>query len=195
MTRLFRCAALLVFIALLASCASPGRKLVAANSGITVLDLQLDTSLDWSRTKITRAEVWTIDGIPLNRFLVIANIRPNEHVFLAARERKGRPDGPWYRPGMRADEIRDVLLDAMREDGFNNISSSNLRPAKFGTVDGLRFDAVMTSSNGLIYKATFGAAEYKGKLTHFSWIAPSEHYYERDVAAVNRMFDSIRFVK
>jgi len=191
--RLFRFAVLALLLVLVAACAT--NRLVSASSGIAVLNLQIDSSLDWSRVHGPRAEMWTIDGAPLNRFLVIADVKPNEHVYLGPRERKGRPDGPWYRPGMRADEIRDVLLDALREGGWSNISSSGLRPVKFGGVDGLRFEATLTSESGLIYRASFGAAEHNGKLTHFSWMAPNEYYYDRDAAAVNKMFESIRFVK
>jgi hypothetical protein len=193
-SRFLRWTTLACLIVLLAAC-GPGRKLVVANQGITVLDLQLDTSLDWSREKGPRVEVWTIDGVPLNRFLVVAKVKPNEHVFLAARERKSRPDGPWFRTGMRADEVRDVLVDAFRQGGWSRISTTNLRPVKFGSVDGLRFEATMTSDNGLIYKAQFGAAEHDGKLTHFQWLAPAEYYYDRDAAAVDRMIASVRFIK
>ncbi len=194
MIRFLRWTALACLVVLLAAC-GPGRKLVVANQGITVLDLQLDTSLDWSREKGPRVEVWTIDGVPLNRFLVVAKVKPNEHVFLAAKERKSRPDGPWFRTGMRADEVRDVLVDAFRQGGWSRISTTNLRPVKFGSVDGLRFEATMTSDSGLIYKAQFGAAEHDGKLTHFQWMAPAEYYYDRDAAAVDRMIASVRFIK
>jgi len=183
----------LLLLLTLAGCAS--NRLVKANAGIEVFDMQLDTGLDWARIKRPRQELWTIDGMPLNRFVVISGIRPNEHVFLLRRERAHRPDGPWYRPGMRADEIRDVVLDALREGGWSNVQSSNFRPANFGGVAGLRFDATMTERNGLIYKGTFGAAEHGGRLTQFFWMAPGEYYYDRDVVAVNRMMDSIRFVK
>jgi hypothetical protein len=188
-------ASCLLLVLALAACAGPGGRLVKANNGIQVLNIELDTGLDWARIKSPRQELWTIDGMPLNRFVVIANIKPNEHVFLSARERRHRPDGPWYRPGMRPDEIRDVVLDALREAGWSNVQASNLRPASFGGVAGLRFDAVMTEQNGLIYRGTFGAAEHDGKLTQFFWMAPAEHYYDRDIAAVNKMIDSIRFVK
>ena len=177
----------------LAGCASGGR-LVSAAQGVRVFDLEFDTSLDWARTRDTRIELWTIDGMPLNEFVVIAKVRPNEHVFLGARERKNRPDGPWYRSGMRPDEIRDLLLDAMRGDGWSHVAASNLRPARFGSVDGIRFDIELTHANGLRYRGTYAAAEHEGKLTHWFWIAPAEHYYGRDLAAVNRMFDSARFV-
>ena len=185
---------LALLLALLAACASSG-KLVSAAEGVRVFDLQFDTSLDWARTRESRIELWTIDGMPLNQFVLISKVRPNEHVFLGARERKKRPDGPWYRPGMRPDEIRDVLLDAMRQDGWTQVAASNLRPARFGSVDGLRFDVSLTHVNGLKYRGTFAAAEHGGKLTHWFWMAPAEHYYGRDAAAVERMFASARFVE
>ena len=194
MSRFLRLAVVALCLLALAAC-GPGRKLVVANNGVTVLDLQLDTSLDWSRDKGPRVEVWTIDGVPLNRFLVVSKVKPNEHVFLAARERKSRPDGPWFRAGMRADEVRDVLVDAFRQGGWSRITTTNLRPVKYGSVDGLRFEATMTSDSGLIYKAQFGAAEHDGKLTHFQWLAPAEYYYDRDAAQVDQMIASIRFIK
>jgi len=171
-----------------------GSTLVHAASGVRAFDLEFDTSMDWARTRVPRAELWTIDGLPLNEFVVVSQVRPNEHVFLETKERKKHPDGPWYRPGMRPDEIRDVLLDAMRQQGWSNVVASNLRPAHFGKVDGLRFDVQLTHENGLLYRGTFAAAEHNGKLTHFFWIAPAEYYYARDIAAVNAMFDSARFV-
>lgn len=185
---------LLAAAIVLASCASPGGRLVGAGSRVTVFDLQVDTSLDWARIRRSRIELWTIDGLPLNEFVVVSRVRPGEHVFLAARERKRRPDGPWYRQGMRPDEIRDVILDGLRQQGWTNVSATNLRPARFGSVTGLRFDARLTHQNGLLYQATFGAAEHGGRLTHFFWTAPSEYYYGRDIAAVNHMLDTARFV-
>lgn len=195
MIRTWRIALFASLLVLLSACASGGGRLVAAAQGVRVFDLQFDTSMDWARTRIPRIELWTIDGLPLNEFVVVSKVRPNEHVFLEARERRRRPDGPWYRPGMRPDELRDVILDGLRQDGWTRVSASNLRPTRFGAVAGLRFDAQLTHQNGLLYRGTFAAAEHEGKLTHFFWIAPAEHYYSRDVAAVNRMFDSARFVE
>ena len=189
-----RCLLLAALLALLAGCAGGGR-LVKASEGVRVFDVQFDTDMDWARTRLSRIELWTIDGLPLNEFVVVSKVRPNEHVFLAARERRKRPDGPWFRADMRPDEIRDVLLDALRQDGWSQVSASHLRPARYGAVDGIRFDLQLTHANGLLYRGTYGAAVHDGRLTHWFWMAPAEHYYGRDVAAVNRMFDSARFVE
>ena len=185
---------LAALLAALAGCAGGGR-LVKASEGVRVFDLQFDTNMDWARTRLSRIELWTIDGLQLNEFVVISKVKPGEHVLLGARERKKHPDGPWFREGMRPDEIRDVLLDGLRQDGWSQVSASHLRPARFGSVDGLRFDVQLTHANGLLYRGSYAAAVHGGRLTHWFWLAPAEHYYGRDVEAVNRMFDSARFVK
>ena len=192
--RVFAHAALFSALIALAACSSAGGRLVSAGTDVHPFDLQIDTNMDWARVRLPRVELWTIDGLPLNEFVIVSRVKPNEHVFLDSRERKRRPDGPWYRPGMRPDEIRDVILDALRQQGWSNVSASNLRPAQFGAVAGLRFDAQLTQQNGLRYKATFGAAERGGRLTHFFWMAPAEYYYARDIDAVSRMIDTLRFV-
>lgn len=187
---------LLLGLALLGSgCASQGGRLVSAGTGVRVFDIELDTELDWSKRRVARAELWTIDGTPLNQFVVVSRVKPGEHVLLESRERKSRPDGPWYRPGMRPDEIRDVILDALRQDGWTNIEAANLRPASFGAVSGLRFEAALTQQSGLRYRAMFGAAEHAGRLTHFFWLAPTEYYYGRDEAAVSHMLETLRFIE
>jgi hypothetical protein len=181
-------AALLV----LAACAS--NRLVTAASGIGLFDMQVDTSLDWARIKLPRQELWTIDGLPLNRFVFFSAVKPNEHVFLQRRATRGRPDGPWYRSGMRPDELRDVILDGFRESQWTRVESSGLRPQDFGGREGVRFELSMTDTGGLNYRGTAAAVvRPDGKLNLMFWLAPTEHYFGRDQAAVERMFASLRF--
>lgn len=181
-------------VLLLASCAGQGGRLVPAGDGVRLFNARVDTSMDWARIRQPRMEFWTIDGLPLNEFVFVSAVKPGEHVFLVARERKRRPDGPWYRSGMRPDEIQDVILDGLRQEGWTQVVSSGLRPASFGGSPGLRFEAELTHAGGLRYRGMFGAVERNGRLTHFLWLAPAEHYYPRDASAVARMFDSMLFV-
>jgi hypothetical protein len=94
---------------------------------------------------------------------------------------------------MRPEEVRDIIVAAMQGQNLVNITTSHLRPQKYGSVDGLRFDFAMANSDGLIYKGTVAAAEKDGKLTVLLWKAPAEYYYGRDVAAVTKMLDTLRF--
>jgi hypothetical protein len=180
---------------LLAGCASGGGGRLQAAGDAQVLNIALDTRLDWARVHAPREELWTIDGAPLNQLIIISKVKPGEHVFLNARERKSRPDGPWFRAGMRPDEVRDIILDGLRGGGWANVRASNLRPAKFGDAPALRFDVDLDNPSGLIYRGLVTAAEHQGRLTLLVWIAPAEHYYGRDIEAVTQMYDSVRFVK
>ncbi|GAB2491947.1 hypothetical protein [Arenimonas alkanexedens] len=194
--KLLRAAALALAFVLLAACASGGAGGRLQEAGdARVFDLALDTDLDWARLKAPRQEQWTIDGAPLNQLLIISRVKSGEHVFLGAKQRRGRPDGPWFRTGMRPDEVRDVVLDGLRGSGWANVRGSDLRPARWGASPGLRFELALDNPGGLMYRGMATAAEREGRLTLLVWIAPAEHYYGRDADAVSRLFDSLRFVE
>jgi hypothetical protein len=177
---------------LLGGCASTHG--LQSKGDVTTFDMVMTTSLDWSRIRGHRSEVWTIDGVQLNRLLIFSRIRPNEDIFQRARERKSRPDGLWYRPGMRLDELESLIADGFNlPNGWSGVRTSNLRPHGFGSAQGIRFDIEMTSLNGLIYKGTVAAAERKDRLNVIVWLAPKEYYHGRDVAAVQSMLDGMRF--
>lgn len=178
---------------LMVACASPGGRLQTAGAA-QVFDLQFASSLDWARLRGSRQELWTIDGLPLNQLRIVSAVKSGEHVFLAGKARKRQPDGPWFRSGMRPDEIRDVILDALRGEGWNGVEARQLRPANIGAISGLRFQLFATSDAGLIYRGEVAAAEREGRLTLLVWLAPAEHYYPRDAEAIARMFDSLRFL-
>jgi hypothetical protein len=172
-----------------------GGKLVKAGSTASVFDMEIQTSLDWAKQRWGRYETWTIDGTPLNEFVVFSKVKPREHVFLGFRETKRRPDGTWYKPGMRPDELRDLILDGFRSQGLANVESSNLRPATVQGATGIRFEMKFTNGNGLNYAGTVMALEREERLTVLIWDAPLEYYHGRDVEAVNKLIDSVRFVK
>jgi len=177
---------------LLTACASGGGKLQTKGDA-TAFDMTFNTSLDWARIKSRRNELWTIDGVALNRLIIFSKIKPGEHVFQLVRERRSRPDGPWYRAGMRLDELQKLVADGFVDQQWVGIQTANLRPHTFGGVEGIRFDVEMTNPDGLIYKGTAAVAERNKFLNVLVWIAPKEYYHGRDVAAVEAMLDGMRF--
>lgn len=177
---------------LMAGCASTHG--LQRKGDVTVFDMVMTSGLDWSRIRGHRSEVWTIDGVQLNRLLIFSRIRPNEDIFQRARERKSRPDGLWYRPGMRLDELESLIADGFNiQNGWTGVRTANLRPHAFGSAEGIRFDIEATSISGLIYKGTIAAAERNGRLNVIVWLAPKQYYHGRDVAAVESMLDGMRF--
>ncbi|OHE80584.1 MAG: hypothetical protein A2X76_07880 [Lysobacterales bacterium GWF1_69_6] len=190
MTRLLLSLATLL---LLAACAGAGGTLQPAGR-VQVFDLQLETSLDWARIKGARQELWTVDGSPLNQLNIVSRVKPGEHVFQGSKATKRRPDGPWFRPGMRPDEIRDLVADGLALSGWSAVRANGLRPADFGGVPGLRFELGLANGRGLRYRGQAAAAERDGRLTLLVWLAPEEHYYPRDAEAVSRTLDRLRFL-
>lgn len=181
---------LVVTIALLVGCA--GERLVqpgvaSANGGIVI-----DTPIAWSRFEFPRYEIWTIDGIPLNRLYIVPSVKSGEHVFLERRVNANHPDAPAFRSGMRAEEIRDIVLDALTETGAVDMRSEGLRPARFGAIDGLRFEFSASTAAGLNYRGMVLAAAHGDELTFLLWMAPAEYYYDRDAASVGHILDSAR---
>jgi hypothetical protein len=190
MIRLLRSAALLAALIVLTACATGGKLQTAGRT--EVLGLQFQTSLDWARYSGSRQETWTIDGTALNQLRLLTGTKPREHVFHLGRERRNAPQGAWFKPGLRPDEQQALLLAALREQGWADVEAQDLRPARFGTIDGLRFEFTMASQRGLRYAGTAAMFERDGKLTTIYWQAPVEHYHARDAAAVAALIDSIR---
>ena len=184
---------LVLLVLLLGACAGAGGTLQQAGV-VEVFDLRVETSLDWARIKGARQELWTVDGAPLNQLTLISRVKPGEHVFQGSRASKRRPDGPWFRPGMRPDEVRDLVADGLRQGGWADVRATALRPAAFGDVPGLRFELALANGRGLRYRGLAAAAERDGRLTLLVWLAPEEYYFGRDAEAVSRLMDRLRFL-
>ena len=140
-----------------------------------------------------REQLWTIDGPLLNSLYLIPNVRERDFVFLGQRQTKRRPDGAFYHRGMRPDELRDLIADGLRATGAVNVTTSNLRPATFGSREGFRFEMTLDSESGLKYRAMAAAFEHEKGLALALFYAPAEYYYPRDEAKVSAMLDSLRW--
>jgi hypothetical protein len=154
--------------------------------------LMIDSEMEWTRMAMSRYQLWTIDGELLNRLYLIPNVREREYIFLGQRQTKRRPDGPFYKRGLRADELRDLILDGLRAAGTVNLESRNLRPVNFSGRDGLRFEFSMANEEGLKYQGMAAAFEHEKGLALALYMAPSEFYYPRDEAKVSKMLDTLR---
>lgn len=177
---------------LLAACASGG-PLVTPGRTTAGGNLSIEAGMEWTRMGGMREQLWTIDGPQLNSLHLIANVREREFIFLGERQTTRRPDGAFYHRGMRADELRDLIVDGMRAAGAVNVVASNLRPVDFGGREGLRFEMAMDNQAGLKYRAMAAAFEHENGLALALFYAPAEYYYPRDEAKVSAMLDTLRW--
>ena len=179
-------------LVLLAACASGG-PLVTPGATTAGGGLTIDAGMEWTRMSGFREQLWTIDGPQLNSLHLIASVREREFIFLGDRQTKRRPDGAFYHRGMRADELRDLIVDGMRAAGAVNVTTSDLRPTSFGGREGLRFEMAMDNEAGLKYRAMAAAFEHEKGLALALFYAPAEYYYPRDEAKVSAMLDTLRW--
>jgi hypothetical protein len=184
--------ALLLLGLCLAGCASTGGPLVRSGPNPAGGGLSIDSEMEWTRIRGQRHQIWTIDGELLNRLYLVPRVREGEYIFLGRRQTARRPDGPFYRRGMRPDELRDLVIDGLRMAGGVNVAGQNLRPADFGGREGLRFDFSLSNEEGLRYEGMAAAFEHERGLALAIFLAPGEYYYPRDAARVSRMLDTLR---
>ena len=188
----FRWWLLSTLLVLLAACASGG-PLVTPGATTAGGGLTIDAGMEWTRMSGFREQLWTIDGPQLNSLHLISSVREREFIFLGDRQTKRRPDGAFYHRGMRADELRDLIVDGMRAAGAVNVTTSDLRPTSFGGREGLRFEMAMDNEAGLKYRAMAAAFEHEKGLALALFYAPAEYYYPRDEAKVSAMLDTLRW--
>ena len=182
----------IALVSSLAACASSGGPLVSPGPNPAGGDLRIDSEMEWSRYSDRRSQWWTMDGQQLNLLYLIPAVRPGEYIFLGRRQTTRRPDWPFFQPGMRADELRDLIVDGLLAAGLVGVQATDLRPDDFGGREGLRFEMSMANQEGLRYQGMAAAFEHDDRLALALFLAPSEYYYPRDAAKVARMLDSLR---
>lgn len=190
--REFQALAILILVLSLSACGGAGGPLVRPGPNPAGGKLMIDSEMEWTRLQTTRYQLWTMDGELLNRLYLVPTVREKEFIFLGQRQTKRRPDGAFYQRGLRPDELRDLILDGLRAAGTANVEARNLRPARFGSRDGLRFEFSLANEEGLKFQGMAAAFEHEKGLSLAIFMAPTEYYYPRDEAKVSKMLDTLR---
>lgn len=152
---------------------------------------EVRSPIAWARYRGFNLETWTIDGAALNRLMFVTHVRDGRHVFGLGRATRRSPDGAFYRRGMNAAELEEIVVDGLSELGAANIESSNLRPQSLGDFVGFRFDFRFQGVDGLFYQGTALMVERRQYLNLIAFMAPQEYYYPRDRAAVEEIFQQV----
>lgn len=183
---------LLLLGLLLAACGgAPG--LVKQNEPVRVLRVfEVESPIDWARYRGVNTETWTIDGIQLNRLTFLTNIKDRYHIFGYGKQTRRHPDGPFFKLGMEANELRDLLVDGLAQVGFANVSARNPRVMSKDGFTTYLVDLDLRSPDGLIYKGHALLFERRERLNIVLHYAANEYYYPRDDEAVLKLFEQIK---
>lgn len=129
----------------------------------------------------------TIDGPFLNNFYLTEGLAVGRSVVRTTR--KSRPM-PVVKTEMSETEMAEFVVDTVAAFGYEGVTSDNLRPAKFGSADAVRFDLSAKTDEGLEIKGISQVAMVGGKLHVMLFLAPGEHFFPTMVGDVEQVFAS-----
>lgn len=183
--------AMLAALCMTASGCGPS-PLVRAGPATAAGSFKLETPVEWSRFGDAHVELWTRDGTLLNQLQFVGGVETGQHVFRTRRETRKRPDGAYFRSDMNGVELQALVLDGLTELGAVRPVASDLRPATFGDGESVRFGLTTTNQDGLDYRGMAQASVHGERLNVVLFLAPAEHYFERDRARVEAIFDTLK---
>ena len=138
-------------------------------------------------------DLWTVDGAALDVITFVKGLADGEAMVRGAIP-GGPPEDkrPKFRASMTPSDVAEVVVDSYALFGHQKIDTANLRPAKFGTADGFRFDMSWVTQVGLEMQALVAGAVVKGKLHLIIYSGTRAHYFPKYRDDVERVLDSIR---
>ena len=182
---------LVLVLVLLSGCAGMSK---VGPGEVTVRD-SLSVTLDaaWNQYALgltTKSEVWTLDGLPLDRLVFYVGIADGE--TLAELQRRKDRQIPKFRATMQAHEIVEMYEVFATHDG-SSFQREKLAPAHFAGGEGFRFEfsRVRKADELEMRGAGYGAVR-GGKLYLLVFEAPRSHYYARNLGRFEAVVSSLR---
>jgi hypothetical protein len=161
---------------------------VGRNYSVTLGENWADISA-WLAMRPQHLRLLTIDGPFLNRLYLTDGIRPGG--FIVRPASRDRPT-PSYRTDMTSRERIEFVTDSIvLLGGMIEPRAIDPRPAKFGAIDGLRFDVEGQTESGLLMGGTAMVAEHQERLYVLIFYAPTEHYLAARMPEVESVIASI----
>ncbi len=149
----------------------------------------VDPQINWSRSKESTVEIWTVDGPLLQAIRFFDGIADGDGLFRSTDPNK---KFPLFRADMTATEIQELVVDTIANMGGGNVNASSLRPFKFGALPGFRFEVEFLSDDGLELEGLVAGATHKERLYLIVYSGTRAHYFGKHKDAVERMLSSIQ---
>jgi len=148
----------------------------------------IDPQITWSGIKEKNGEIWTVDGAGLQAVRFVEGLEDGDTLF------KGKPgqELPEFKKDMRAHGVMDFIVDSMGAIGLTQIQTKNLRPIKFGTLPGHRFDFTCLTEDGLEMEGFVVGALIEEHLHLIFYYGARQYYFAKHAGHVEKLLESIR---
>lgn len=149
----------------------------------------VDPQIEWSRVKTGVIEEWTVDGPMLQAVRFFDGVKDRDPLIPGYGQKKKLP---LFRAGMSATEVQEFIVDSMAALGYTGVRADNLRPFRFGTLPGFRFELEYLSADGLELEGIAAGTTTEGKLYLILYTGTRSHYFDKHKSDVERMLQSIQ---
>jgi len=159
----------------------------------------VDPQITWSRINpqapvnqnLGPAQIWTADGRAIDEVALYPGIGDGQ-----ALAKSANPEDklPVFRKGMTPSEVMELFeATIVRTRRTTLAETRNLRPAKFGNVDGFRFEMTYTPRDEVAREAIVTGTIQGDKLYLIGYIATRIYYFEKYEPIVEKMINSVEF--
>ena len=180
----------LAVIAVLIVSACSQFSLVDKGKPTTVADTYtVEPQIVWNTMSTNNLTVWTIDGPVLDSLVFFDPVKDDTPLFV----KPDKENMPVFRSGMTALEIKDLFEASLSRLDTHNVKVTNLRPARFGDLDGFRFDYTSVTKDGL-ERAGFAVGTVQHGILYMAYYTGAKiYYFEKYKPDAERIIQSIRF--
>ena len=140
----------------------------------------------WSTVRNGKVETWTVDGPSLQSLHFVKGLEHGDQLVGGG----SNENHPEFKKDMTVLEIQEFIVDNFSRRGYAQVDEMNLRPQKFGPVDGFWFDMTYVDPNGLDGQATVAGAVINDRL-HLIVYSGIAHYFTKHQAHVVKIIESI----
>jgi hypothetical protein len=161
--------------------------------------LQVDPSMIWSAVPNVsggytnrQTQVWTQDGLLLNRIIIVPGIADGKPIFKQASESQALPV---FESDMLANEVEELVESSIVKlfgEGQVAVRTENLRPNRFGANRGFLFNIVVSVSDGPDYRGLTGAFVHEEQLYLLMYFGAEPYYYEKRLEEAESLIKSAR---
>ncbi len=136
------------------------------------------------------APLLTIHGVGLGELRYYTGAAPGKPIIDVSSLSKAEIGT--YSATMIPNEVMDLLASNLQKSGCQNVRTSDLAPAKFGSANGFKFDLAYVEQGGLEMKGEALIAQRGGKLDVLLFVAPAEYYFAHRQSDVEQLFSTIQ---
>lgn len=143
--------------------------------------------IQWNSSKTGKYEIWTVDGLGLQRLQFITGIEDNEALYAGKQYEK-----IVFKKNMTATEIMDLVAASFAADEARKIETKNFKPYQFGGYSGFKCDLSFVKKEGLEWDGLVLGAVVKGKLHLILYTGTRAHYFPKYRTEVEWIIQSIK---